>query len=77
MFVAEARSLPYSGTPEMCFTRVGSGSLLPCLKIFDNVGVDKHPSLLRCGINYLRKKFITQTLDILACPEMLLIIFYS
>jgi len=25
MFAGEARSLPYSGAPERCFTQVGSG----------------------------------------------------
>jgi hypothetical protein len=28
MFVGEARSLPYSGAPERCFTHVGSGIMV-------------------------------------------------
>jgi hypothetical protein len=56
MFVGEARRLPYSGTPERRFTRVGSGLTRKHLCKLERLDWDKHSSLLRKSLNYSCKK---------------------
>jgi hypothetical protein len=55
--VGEARSLPKSGAPEMCFTQVGSGLTCKHQTRLDSLARDKHSSLIRKIVNYDRKKF--------------------
>ncbi len=57
MFVGEYRSLPLSGAPERCLTRVGSGLTRKNLTRLERLARDKHPSLLRKSVNYDHKKF--------------------
>jgi hypothetical protein len=57
MFAGKSKSLPYSGAPERCFIRVGSGLANKhwiSLKRFARV---KHSSLLRKVSTYGSKKF--------------------
>ncbi len=57
MFVGEARGLPQSGTPERCFTLVGSGLTCKHQTRLERLSQNKHCSLLRKFVNYARKKF--------------------
>jgi len=57
MFVGEARSLPYRGAPERCFTWIGSGHTCKHWTWLERLARDKHSSLLRKYVNYGSKKF--------------------
>jgi hypothetical protein len=57
MIVDETRSLPQSGAPAWCFTRVGSGLVCNHKIRLERLARDKHSSLLRKYINYGHKKF--------------------
>jgi len=58
MFVGEARSLPLSGVPERCFTRVGSGLPPDIILVWKSLP-GTNTSLLRKYVNYGLKSFIT------------------
>jgi hypothetical protein len=57
MFEGKASSLPYSGSPVMCLTRVGSSLNRKYKTRFQRRAKDKHFSLLQTFVNYDRKKF--------------------
>ncbi len=57
MFVGKARSLPWSGAPEMCFTRIGSGLTQKHRTRLEKNASDKHSNLFQKSENYGHKKF--------------------
>ncbi len=54
----KARSLPQSGTPEMCFTRVNSSLACRHQTRLERPARYKHSSLLRTIVNYGCKQFL-------------------
>jgi hypothetical protein len=56
MFVAKARSLPYSGVSERLFTHAGSSRTNKHYTRLERLAGDKHSSLLRKSVNYGRNK---------------------
>ncbi len=59
MFEGKARSLPKSGAPERCFTRVGSGLTCEYQARLENLVRDKPSNLLKKSVNYGFEIFIT------------------
>ncbi len=57
MNTTHAQSLPQSGAPEKCFTRVGSGLTGKHQTRLERLAKDKHSSLLRKSVNCSRNKF--------------------
>ncbi len=57
MFVGDTWSLPQSGAPERCFTRVSSGLTQKHETRLERLAKDKHSSLLQKSVNYVCKFF--------------------
>ncbi len=57
MFVDKARSHPLRGSPEICFTQVGSGLTHKHYTSLEKLAKDKDSRLLQTFVNYACKKF--------------------
>jgi hypothetical protein len=57
MFVGNAKSLPYSETPERGFTQVGSGLSCKHKTGSEKLAREKHSGLSQTFVNCRRKKF--------------------
>jgi len=55
--MVEASGLPYNGTPERCFSHIGSGLIRKHYTRLQRLAMDKQTSILRKSVNYDRKKF--------------------